>query len=61
MESNIDELVEIAKAAINTVFSDTTVPQETTVEHLTELRDEIIIMINAIEKDIKFEEEESSG
>lgn len=61
MESNIDELVEIAKAAINTVFSDTTVSQETTVEHLKELRGEINVMINAINEDIKFDEEESSG
>lgn len=61
MESKVDKLVKIAKAAINTVFSDTTIPQETTVEHLTELRDEIDVMINAINEDIKNDEEELSG
>ncbi len=61
MESKIDELVKIAKAAINTVFSDTAVSQETTVEYLEELRDEIIVMINAIKEDIKFDGEESGG
>jgi hypothetical protein len=44
--------VQAAKDAINAVFSDTSVPQETTLESLRELRDELDIVVDCVEQDL---------
>ena len=48
-----DDYMEAAKKAIDDLFSDTTVSQQTTVDKLEELRDEIEMKIDAIKGDIK--------
>ena len=48
-----EELVQAAKDAINAVFSDTTVPQSTTMESLEELEAEIEVSIQALREDME--------
>lgn len=48
MQGTHDLLVDKAKAAINDVFSDTSVPPETTAASLRDLRDEIEIMLDTL-------------
>ena len=45
-----DYLLEQAQKAINTIFSDTTVPQTTTRERLESLRDEIDILLESLDE-----------
>lgn len=40
--------VQVAKAAIDKVFSDTSVPKETTADNLRELRDDIDVALDAL-------------
>lgn len=48
-----EELLEAAKKAINEYHGDTSVSQQTTMEGLEELRDDITAMIEAIKHDMK--------
>lgn len=50
------ELIERATTAIQQVHSDTSVSQQDTLYSLNGLRDEIDVMINAIESDLRIQE-----
>ena len=50
--------MEIAKAAIECVFSDTSVPRETTRESLEELRDQINEYFDNLDEDDRRDREE---
>lgn len=48
MATSSKKLVQVAKAAINAVFSDTSVSHEETRDSLRDLRDEIDILLDAL-------------
>ena len=52
-EASMGDLLVAAKAAIDRMFSDTSVPLKVTLERLKELREEVGIRIEAIEGDIR--------
>lgn len=52
-----EKLIDIAKLAIDKVFSDTSVPAKTTLDSLQTLRDEIEMKIDAVKNDVYGEDE----